>query len=275
MRNFRNNLLFPEVKLSPKKLQTLSGKRILITGASFGIGAEVSKLLAGFGCELILVARTEEQLIRVKNKCLTAGAAVCDYYVCNLYKPIEVNELCSHLKKHYTSIHFFISNAGKSIMRSFNDSKGRPQDITRTNRLNFLSPLTIIQQTYELLVLGKAQIVNVSALNVLLPPTPYWAAYESSKRAFDTWCRSNAAEWEEDGVLLQTLYLPLVDTRMAKVNKAYVDIPKMRPEQAAVRIVRLLYSKRKVEKSWWSYSFFMLAPFKRKWGQILLRNYRK
>lgn len=275
MEPIRNRILFPKVTLNPQKLKSLSGRRVLITGASFGIGLQLSLQLAKFGCRLILVARTEEKLKVIQKQCLAIGAEECDFYVCDLYNPAEVDDLCSHLKKHYTHINFFVSNAGKSIMRSFAQSKDRPQDISRTQTVNFLSPLTIIQKCYDLLTAGNAHIINVSALNVLLPPTPYWATYESSKRAFDTWCRSNAPEWENDGVLLQTVYLPLVDTRMAGANKAYVDTPKMKADQAAARIVRLLYSKKRVEKPWWSYSFFMLRPFERIWGKIILRNYSK
>ena len=53
---------------------SLTGKVILITGASSGIGAGVSAHLASFGTSLALVARNKEALEEVKKTCLAAGA---------------------------------------------------------------------------------------------------------------------------------------------------------------------------------------------------------
>ena len=56
------------------RASSLTGKVILITGASSGIGAGVSAHLATFGPRLALVARNTEALEEVKKNCLTAGA---------------------------------------------------------------------------------------------------------------------------------------------------------------------------------------------------------
>ncbi len=53
----------------------LSGKIILITGASAGIGAAAAEDMAGLGCKLALVARNLERLKEVAQKCTKLGAA--------------------------------------------------------------------------------------------------------------------------------------------------------------------------------------------------------
>lgn len=58
----------------PDSVSSLTGKVILITGASSGIGAGVSVHLASFGTRLALVARNKEALEEVKKNCLAAGA---------------------------------------------------------------------------------------------------------------------------------------------------------------------------------------------------------
>ena len=53
---------------------TLSGKVVLITGASSGIGAGSAKYFASLGCKLALVARSKEKLESVKQECVESGA---------------------------------------------------------------------------------------------------------------------------------------------------------------------------------------------------------
>lgn len=270
-----HRLLFPTLKLSSKKTEPLRGKTVVITGASYGIGEAVSLYLAGLGCRLALVARTREKLLEVQRECLEKGAADCQIFSTDFYDLEQVRTLAIALEAEYKELDFFISNAGKSIMRSFADSRTRWQDIRRTTAINYTAPVYLIQYLYPLLRKKKGRVINVSALSVLMPPTPYWAAYESSKKAFDNWCRCNAPEWERDGVKLRTIYPPLVKTRMSGANKRYDRSPKMKVEQAAVRIVRLMVATKRTEKPWWTHFFPLLFPFKWLWAKNLVRHYQK
>jgi len=58
---------YEKLGLNPNKV--LSGKVIWITGASSGIGEDLSYYLASCGCKLILSARREKQLRKVLEKC--------------------------------------------------------------------------------------------------------------------------------------------------------------------------------------------------------------
>lgn len=269
------SLLFPKVRIKPKSIKALKGKTILITGASYGIGEALAYYLAQAGCRLILWARTEEKLYKVQKKCLELGAEECHFQIVDLYQIDQVKTAIQDLKKKFKSLDCFVSNAGKSIKRSFKESKDRWQDIERTNSLNFQTPIYIIQQLYDLMLKFGGQIINVSSLSVLMPATPYWAAYESSKKAFDAWCQSNEYEWKLEGVILKSLYFPLVKTRMSSVNKDYDKSPKMSVDQAALRIVRLMITNKKVERSWWSYGLFMLKPFRKIWARSIYKSYQK
>ena len=59
---------------SVDRISSLSGKVVLITGASSGIGAGAAVHLAGLGSRLALVGRKQEALESVRRSCLSAGA---------------------------------------------------------------------------------------------------------------------------------------------------------------------------------------------------------
>lgn len=245
-------ILFPNVSLSSKKLRTaVSGKTILITGASYGIGEQLTLLLSEYNVHLVISARSEKKLYALKSQ-VEQNGSLCTVIVADLYEEGDAELIISKVVDDLKIVDIVISNAGKSIMRPLHDSLDRFHDITRTTMVNYLSPARIILALTPLLENSKGKLINVSAVNVLLLPAPQWAAYQASKSAFDQWFRSNQAEWATMGIRTKTIYLPLVKTNMIAPNKIYSSMPAMRPEQAAARILKLLYTPRSYSKPWWS-----------------------
>ena len=104
-----------------------------------------------------------------------------------------------------------VSNAGKSIRRSIELSYERFHDFQRTININYLGPVRLVLALLpSMRERGEGHIVNVSTMGVRIPPTPRWAAYLSSKAAFDVWLRCLAPEMRRDGV---DLHLGLPGTR--------------------------------------------------------------
>jgi short-subunit dehydrogenase len=254
------SILFPNKKLNFNKLnQKIKGKTIVITGASFGIGEELSLLLSHHQVHLVLIARTTEKLEILSGKIVKNGSQ-CTIVTANLYNEIEVDKTIDILKNLQNGIDIFISNAGKSIMRSLLDSLDRYTDFTRTNSLNYLAPVKLLLALTPILKKNKGHIINVSAINVLLLPAPKWSAYQASKTAFDQWFRANTSEWKEMGIQAKTMYLPLVRTRMIAPNKTYDNYPAMHPEQVAIKMTHLICSSSSYFQPWWT-PFLKFASF--------------
>lgn len=252
MKTLPERLLFPNARISKERLEkAIHGKTIIITGASYGIGEELAMLFSGYNVHLILIARTEEKLQALANS-IKANGSHCTIIAADLYQESEVDRVIEKLKCLPGGIDIFVSNAGKSITRPLTASLDRYHDFTRTNSLNYLAPVKLLLAATPLLKANKGQIVNVSAMNVLLLPAPEWAAYQASKTAFDQWFRSNLAEWRVMGIQAKTIYLPLVRTRMIAPNENYKNYPAMPPQQAAIRIARLLCSSSTCSKPWWA-----------------------
>ncbi|WP_242833465.1 SDR family NAD(P)-dependent oxidoreductase [Desulfosporosinus youngiae] len=243
--------MFPPVYLNEKKLRSeLQGKTILITGASFGIGEKLAYQLADLNIHLILVARTEEKLLTMKKE-IEGKAAKVSVFQADLRNSEEIQELLTFIHKLPGGIDFLVSNAGISIRRSLNNSLDRYHDVTRTMAINYLAPVQLLLSVIPLLEKNQGHVINISTINVLLIPFPYWAAYQASKTAFDTWFRSAAPELNAMGISTTTIYLPLVKTRMILPTPAYQKLPAMSPDHVGRIICKAMYTKSRKYRPWW------------------------
>jgi short-subunit dehydrogenase len=264
IQNGMNLLFFPFLEFDRFKLQQqLTGKTILITGASYGIGECLAEILAQPKVHLLLVARSADKLMEVKNRVEARGSSA-DIFPCDLTNSAEVNLLLETLHQLPNGIDIFVNNAGKSIRRSIFDSLDRFHDFSRTMNLNYFAPVQLILSLTPILVARQGHIINISAVNVLLIPAPKWAAYQASKTAFDQWFRSVAPELNTREVSTTSIYLPLVRTRMIAPTKEYQNVPAMQPDDVAKLICKAIISRRRTYAPWWLI-----------WGQlasILLRR---
>ncbi|WP_207764459.1 SDR family NAD(P)-dependent oxidoreductase [Raineya orbicola] len=93
MKRLLEKILFPTSKINQKRLEkAIQGKTILITGATFGIGEATAYLLAVSGVHLVLVARSEEKLVFLKNE-LEKKACRVSIFRADLYEETQVKEL--------------------------------------------------------------------------------------------------------------------------------------------------------------------------------------
>lgn len=246
-------LLFPPVHIDREQLAcSLRGKSILITGASSGIGEQLAYLLGTLDVQLILVARREEKLQNIKRDIeQNPAAATVHLFRADLRHTDELEAFLSFLHQLPGGVDVVVNNAGHSIRRPIMDSLDRYHDFTRTMAINYFAPVRLLLSLIPPLTEKRGQLINVSTINTALLPLPYWAAYQASKAAFDTWFRSAAPELNARGISTTSVYLPLVKTPMILPTAAYQDMPAMSPEHAARLIAKSMYTKRKRIAPWW------------------------
>lgn len=274
--NFWERLLFLPGRSQDAVLTWyLKGKTILITGASFGIGESLATLFAHAGVRLILVARTAEKLKIVQQHAAARGAEVFIYPV-DLTDREQLAGLIVYLQALPGGVDILVSNAGKSIMRPLEQSLLRFADFTRTMELNYFAPVQLTLALIPLLAKNKGHIINVSAINVLLPAAPYWAAYQASKSAIDQWFQSAAAELKLWDIVLSNIYLPLVKTRMITPNKQYRNMPAMHPLHVANIIGNCIVSRKRKYYPWWLPFVRMMAKlFRHAWQKRSLHYFKR
>lgn len=263
MNHFVNCCLFRPTYLNRKQLKKhLEGKSILITGASSGIGEHLAYELADIRCHLILVARRGGKLKEIKKE-IEMKSAIVSTFQADLRVKSEMEQFLIFLHSLPNGLDVVVNNAGISIKRSIYHSLDRMHDFTRTMAINYYAPVQILLSTIPLLQKNEGHIINVSTINAVLAPVPYFAAYQASKTAFDVWLRSIDPELKSKGINTTSIYLPLVKTPMIHPTVAYQNAPALSTSFAAKIICKSLYSKKKKIQPWWLIFGQIVSLFKR------------
>ena len=211
----------------------LEGKRILLTGASSGIGEAAAGKLARRGATVVVVARRAELLDAVVARIKEAGGDA-RAHACDLSDLDAVDALVAGVEAELGGIDILVNNAGRSIRRPLVESLDRWHDVERTMTLNYYSPLRLIRGIAPgMLARGDGHIINVSTWGVKTESTPLFGAYNASKAALSSISRIIETEWSDKGVHSTTLYYPLVKTPMIAPTRAYDGLPGLSADEAA------------------------------------------
>jgi NAD(P)-dependent dehydrogenase (short-subunit alcohol dehydrogenase family) len=217
----------------------LEGKRVLVTGASSGIGAATARAVAARGATVLLVARRAEELEQVRAGIEAAGGTAYSY-VCDLTDGEAVDGLVEQVLADHGAVDMLVNNAGRSIRRSLKYSYDRMHDFERTMAVNYFGPVRLM---LGLLPAMREQrfghVVNVLTWGVQVK-APRFAAYIASKTALDTWSRIAGRETYADNVTFTNVRLSLVRTGMIRETDVYRRSRAKTPEQAAAILVRAL-----------------------------------
>lgn len=210
----------------------LGGKRILLTGASSGIGEAAAEQFARAGATVVVVARRQDLLDALAERITGAGGEALSI-PCDVSDMDAVDALVADVEKRLGGIDVLINNAGRSIRRPLAESLERWHDVERTMVLNYYAPLRLIRGLAPgMIERGDGHIINVSTWGVLSEASPLFAVYNASKAALSTVSRVVETEWGDKGVHSTTLYYPLVATPMIAPTKAYEGMPALTSEEA-------------------------------------------
>ena len=220
----------------------LTGKRIMVTGASSGIGEATALALGRLGAEVLLVARREDELVRVAAA-ITAEGGTAHVHPCDLTAPESVDLLVSAVVSEHGGVDMLVNNAGRSIRRSLAASYDRMHDFERLIEINYLAPVRLMLGLLPGMVAqGDGHVVNILSWGVQVK-APKFTAYLASKTALDVFSRIAGRELYADGVTFTNIRMPLVRTAMIGPTDTYRRSPALSPEQAAGRVVRALQDR--------------------------------
>ncbi len=240
----------------------ISGKIVMITGGSSGIGKAAAQMMARAGAKVLVVARGEEALLETVKEIKEQGGDALPYRA-DLSDMDDCDRLVTKVLKDHGHVDVLVNNAGRSIRRSLSLSYDRFHDFTRTMQLNYFGSLKLILGLLPVMEERRSgQIINISSIGVL-SNAPRFSAYVASKAALDAFSRCAAAEFNDTGVGFTTINMPLVRTPMIAPTKMYDNVPTISPDEAAEMIrTAVIYRPQRIATRLGIFSqvLHMLAP---------------
>ncbi|WP_033293735.1 SDR family oxidoreductase [Amycolatopsis jejuensis] len=222
----------------------LDGRRVIITGASSGIGRATALKVAAAGGVPLLVARRQHELEEVRDEIIAAGGTA-SVYPADLTDEDSVHKAVDAMLAEHGRIDMLVNNAGRSIRRSIRLSYDRMHDYERAMAINYFGAVRLILAVLPHMSERKfGHIVNVSSIGVQ-GIAPRFSAYAASKAALDYFSRIAATETHGDGITFTTIHMPLVRTPMIRPTKIYDAFPTKSPEQAADMVLKALVQRPK------------------------------
>ncbi len=241
----------PRVSNPDRLRAVVSGKTVLVTGASYGLGEATARKLGAAGATVLLVARSADRLTALAAS-INAGGGRAAAYPADLTDLTAVAALTKRLNEKHGPMDVVVSNAGKSIRRSLHLQYDRPQDFDRTIGVNYLGPVRLLLGLLPAMRRrGSGHIVSISTIGVRTAPGPRWGTYLASKSAFDVWLRSVAPELRADGVHVTSVYMTLMHTPMSEPTPILRRMPGLSADQAADIVAKAIIDRPPTVQPWW------------------------
>jgi len=189
----------------------LRGSRVLVTGASSGIGAGLAEAVAAAGASVGICARRSDRLAEVAQRCAAHGGEVHSW-ITDVADPVQVDALADAALAEMGGVDLLINNAGIPKRRHVTALDMATVDYV--TRVNYLAPVQLtLALLPHMLVRGSGRIVNVSSVAATLS-SPGESAYSASKAALAVFSESMTVDLWDRGVRAMVVYPGVVDTEL-------------------------------------------------------------
>jgi uncharacterized protein len=181
----------------------VSNKTALVTGATSGIGLELSKILATNDYKLVLVARDEQRLSSLVADLLKNRDLSPEVFATDLSVPSNAEKLYDQLRQHGIEIDLLVNNAGFGLTGAFTETELRRE--LEMIQLNIVSLVVLTKFVVrEMLQRKKGRILNVAS-TAAFQPRPFMAIYYASKAFVLSFSEALAEELKDTGVTITAL----------------------------------------------------------------------
>jgi short-subunit dehydrogenase len=217
-----------------------AGQRVLITGASSGVGAALARAMAKDGAVVGLIARRRDRLAEVLADCRkhSPGSTM---WVADLADSAPVGPLAQQAWDRLDGIDVLVNNAAVPKRRAVTALE--PSEVEAVMRVNFFAPMRLTLAVLpRMLARGAGMIVNVSSVGGRLGII-HESAYCASKFALCGWSESMAVDLHGTGITVKLIEPGPVDTEIWDQpgnDDPIYDGPKFSPDEVAQGILEAL-----------------------------------
>ncbi|MDP5200329.1 SDR family oxidoreductase [Flavobacterium sp. DG2-3] len=181
----------------------------LITGATQGIGYELAKLFAKDGYNLVIVARSQNELDTVAQELRLYGIKAITS-ARDLFITEEVFGLCDELEQSNIEVNILVNNAGQGVYGLFKDTDlNRELDIVH---LNINAPIILAKHFLsKMLLRNEGRILNVASI-ASKAPGPWQSVYHGTKAFILSFSEALRSELEGTNITVTALLPGPTDT---------------------------------------------------------------
>ncbi len=206
-------------------LAPLSGRSVLITGASKGIGKGIAKVFAEKGCKVLLVARSETLLSETVSSIRAAGGTAA-FFCADVTDTQAMQAAVAEAVHQFGGLDILCCNAGIFPSARLNQMTGKDWDtVMDVNVKGMFHAVT--SALPQLAKSDQGRIILTSSITGPITGYPGWAHYGASKAAMLGFMRTAAMEIASNSITINAI-LPgnIITEGMNDLQDDYMDIMK-------------------------------------------------
>lgn len=223
--------------------RTIAGSRMLITGASQGIGRALAVLTAQRGGKVLAVARSAELLTELAKEVRGKGGVI-ESVQADITSAADRQKMAEAAQRHFGGLDILVNNAGIGATGHFADAD--PTRLRKIMEVNFFALTETTRVFLPMLTQGnRPAVVNISSI-AGKRGIPARSEYSASKFAVQGFSEALRAEVAKDGIDVLVVCPGLTQTNFSQnmiEQKAIMQFDHLRgmtSEQVAAAIIRTM-----------------------------------
>ncbi len=189
---------------------SLEGKRVLVTGASAGIGAALAEGFAARGATVGICARRADRLAEVLQR-IRALSPESRSWTIDLSDLDRIAAFAAAVESELGGVDVLVNNAG--IPKRRHVTRLTPEESEAVMRINYFSPVRLTLALLPGLIERKGRIVNISSVAARLGP-PIESCYAASKAALTAFSECMAVDLRDAEVGVHIVNPGVLDTEL-------------------------------------------------------------
>jgi short-subunit dehydrogenase len=203
----------------------LSGKIVVVTGASMGIGEAIAKSFADQGASVVMLSRDAGRVEAARERVGHSERTLA--IACDVRHREDVDRVIGLTVHHFQRIDVWVNNAGHGLLDSVAQvNMAACREMFDTN---FFGAVGAMQAVIPVMrQQGGGTIINISSVAGHIP-IPFHAAYSATKFALNAMGKAAGVELKKDGIYVLTVCPGYVRTAFSENAVQGNDLKRVRP----------------------------------------------
>lgn len=203
----------------------LTGKVVVVTGASMGIGEAIAKVFSDQGAGVVLLSRDANKVEAARGRVGHPERTLA--LSCDVRHREEIDRVLGLTMHHFQRVDVWVNNAGRGLLDSVAGMEmASCRDMFETNLFGAMAAMQAVIPVMR--QQGGGTIVNISSVagHIALP---FHAAYSSSKFAMNAIGKAARVEMKKDGIHVLTVCPGYVRTAFSENEIRGREVKRVRP----------------------------------------------